>query len=142
MSQYDDAITAFQQGRSKEALRLLEELLVANETSDLWNYWAVVQLGSGNFRRAEFGFTRSLELDSQNTDATANLGLLLLGQGDSARATPLLIRALPFLPSEQQETVGALLANCATEDPSSPKETASTEHALRVLVISDAFPNP
>jgi glycosyltransferase involved in cell wall biosynthesis len=34
------------------------------------------------------------------------------------------------------------LANCATEDPSSPKATASTEHALRVLVISDAFPNP
>jgi Flp pilus assembly protein TadD len=90
MSQHDDAITAFQQGRSEEALRLLEELLVANETSDLWNDWAAVQLGSGNFRRAEFGFTRSLELDSQNTDATANLGLLLLGQGDSARATPLL----------------------------------------------------
>jgi glycosyltransferase involved in cell wall biosynthesis len=142
MSQHDDAIAAFQQGRSEEALRLLEELLVANETSDLWNDWAAVQHGSGNFRRAEFGFTRSLELDSQNTDATANLGLLLLGQGDSARATPLLIRALPFLPSEQQKTVGALLANCATEDPSSPKETASTEHALRVLVISDAFPNP
>ena len=88
MSQHDDAIAAFQEGRPAEALRLLEELLAVKETSDLWNDWAAVQLGSGNISQAESGFTRALELDSQNTDAAANLGLLLLGRGDrSARGS-------------------------------------------------------
>ena len=77
MNQHDDAIVAFQQGRTVEALRLLEELLAENETSLLWNDWAAVQLGAGNLDRAEHGFNRAIELDSLNADAITNLGLLL-----------------------------------------------------------------
>ena len=104
MSQHDDAIAAFQEGRPAEALRLLEELLAVKETSDLWNDWAAVQLGSGNISQAEDGFARALELDSQNSDAAANLGLLLLSRGDSVRAIPLLTQALPALPAAAPET--------------------------------------
>ena len=139
MSQHDDAIAAFQEGRPAEALRLLEELLAVKETSDLWNDWAAVQLGSGNISQAENGFTRALELDSQNTDAAANLGLLLLGRGDAARAIPLLTRALPALPAQHQKLVGDLLAAQAAA-PSTHDGRTSAGPTLRVLVISDTFP--
>ncbi len=139
MSQHDDAIAAFQAGRCAEALRLLEELLAVKETSDLWNDWAAVQLGAGNIGAAEHGFARALELDPENIDAAANLGLLLLGRGDRALAIPLLTRALPALPPQHQELVRALLAAQAasTHDRAIP-----AGQALRVLVISDTFPNP
>jgi glycosyltransferase involved in cell wall biosynthesis len=141
MSQHHDAIAAFQQGRCAEALRLLEELLAVGETSDLWNDWAAVQLGLGNISQAENGFTRALELDPQNTDAAANLGLLLLGRGDPARAIPLLTRALPALPPQHQKLVADLLAAQAAEH-STHGGAISTGQTLRVLVISDTFPNP
>ena len=142
MSQHDDAIAAFQKGHPAEALRLLEELLAVKQTADLWNDWAAVQLGSGNIRQAENGFTRALELDSQNTDAAANLGLLLLDRGDPSRAVPLLRRALPALPLEQQKLVGALLADQAAARPSTHDKATSAGQTLRVLVVSDTFPNP
>ncbi len=141
MSQHDDAIAAFQEGRSAEALRLLEELLAVKETSDLWNDWAAVQLGSGNIGPAEQGFTRSLELDSENCDAAANLGLLLLGQGDPARAIPLLTRALPALPPQHQELVRNLLAAQAAGSSTHDREILAGQ-TLRVLVISDTLPHP
>ncbi len=141
MSQHDDAIAAFQEGRHAEALRLLEQLLAAKETSDLWNDWAAVQLGSGNISQAEDGFARALELDSQNADAAANLGLLLLSRGDAVHAVPLLTRALPALPPQHQKLVGDLLAAQAAK-PSIHSGANSAGQALRVLVISDTFSNP
>ena len=125
MSQHDDAIAAFQEGRPAEALRLLEELLAVKETSDLWNDWAAVQLGSGNISQAENGFTRALELDSQNSDAAANLGLLLLSRGDSARAIPLLAQALPALPAQHQKLVADLLAARAAAPPTHDGRTSA-----------------
>ena len=142
MNQHDDAIVAFQQGRTVEALRLLEELLAENETSLLWNDWAAVQLGAGNLDRAEHGFNRAIELDSRNADAITNLGLLLLGRGDSARAIPLLKQALPLLPIEQQKIVKALLADHPAEQSSASGETPAGRRPLHVLVIADSFPNP
>ena len=139
MSQHDDAIAAFQEGRPAESLRLLEELLAEKETSELWNDWAAVQLGSGNISQAENGFTRALELDAQNNDAAANLGLLLLSRGDAVRAIPLLTRALPALPAQHQKLVGDLLAAQAAE-PSTGGRTTCAGQTLRVLVISDTFP--
>src|SRR5882672_3946287 len=110
MNRHDEAILAFQEGRAAEALRLLEELLAAQETSELWNDWAAVQLGAGRVEQSETGLTRALQLDSQNTEAAANLGLLLLGRGDRTRAVPLLKQALSSLPTERQTIVKALLA--------------------------------
>jgi glycosyltransferase involved in cell wall biosynthesis len=138
MNRHNEAILAFQQGRVAEALRLLEELLSAEETAELWNDWAAVQLGAGDVRKAETGFTRALELDSENTDATANLGLLLLGKGDSSRALPLLTRVLPVLPEEQRKLVGALLTVPA--DDESPNRNKLQR--FRILVVHDTFPDP
>ena len=142
MSQHDDAIIAFQEGRAAEALGLLEELLTAKETPELWNDWAAVQLGLGRVAQAEAGFIRALELDPKNNDATVNLGLLLLGRGESDRAVLLLTRALPELPTEQRKMVEALLANPTVPQDCAEPNTASAERTLRVLVIADTFPNP
>ena len=117
MNQHNEAILAFQQGRVAEALYLLEELLAAEETAELWNDWAAVQMGADDLGKAETGFTRALELDSKNTDASANLGLLLLGKGDSVRALPLLTRVLPALPVKQRKLVEALLSAHRSEQP-------------------------
>jgi glycosyltransferase involved in cell wall biosynthesis len=140
MSKHNEAILAFQEGRAAEAVRLLEELLAVRETSELWNDWAAMQLGVGQASKAETGFARALELDSQNADATASLGLLLLGRGDSVRAVPLLTRALPALSTEQQTIVQALLAG-QPEQPSSARARAGPR-TLRILVINDIFPDP
>lgn len=142
MSKHNQAILAFQEGRVAEALRLLGELLAANESSELWNDWAAIQLGAGFVGKAEDGFTRALGLDPQNTDATANLGLLLLGRGDCTRAIPLLKRVLPALPAEQQSIVRALLGGQTIDKPISHGTAHSEERKLRILVINDSFPDP
>ena len=140
MSKHDEAVLAFQQGRVAEALRLLEELLAEGESSELWNDWGAVQLGAGDVIQAESGFVRAMALDPRNTDAAANLGLLLLGKGDSARAIPLLRQALPSLPANQQKIVDDLLAAQAPENTSA-SVNHSKERTLRVLVIHDTFPH-
>lgn len=142
MSKHNQAILAFREGRVAEALRLLGELLAANESSELWNDWAAIQVEAGFAGKAEDGFTRALELDPQNTDATANLGLLLLGRGDSARAIPLLKKVLPALPPGQQSIVKELLAGQTVDKPISRDTPHSEERKLRILVINDSFPDP
>jgi len=142
MNRHNDAILAFQQGRVAEALCLLEELLAAEETAELWNDWAAVQMGAGDLGKAETGFARALELDSINTDATANLGLLLLGKGDSVRALPLLTRVLPALPEEQRKLVEALLNAHAANKPSIGNQPNSTTQKLNILVVHEGFPDP
>ena len=140
--QHNEAILAFQQGRVAEALCLLEELLAAAETAELWNDWAAVQLGAGDVGKAETGFARALELDSKNADATANLGLLLLGKGDSAGALPLLTRVLPLLRVDQRKLVQALLTAYPSKESSSSEKVTSRHQALRILVVHDTFPDP
>jgi len=142
MTKHDEAILAFHEGRVADALHLLEELLSAEETSELWNDWAAVQLGAGQISQAEAGFTRALELDSQNIDATTNLGLLLLGRGEVSRAESMLKQVLPALPTAQQELVRALLAGLPVDRPANSDMASSTERTLRVLVINDTFPDP
>jgi glycosyltransferase involved in cell wall biosynthesis len=141
MNKHAQAILSFQQGHTVEALRLLEELLKAGDTSELWNDWAMVNLAAEDLHKAELGFTRALELDPENTDATANLGLLLLGR-DRIRGTALLKKVLPALPEDQRNVVEALLA--APAGDGAPAEIASSggERVLRVLVVSDTFPDP
>ena len=142
MSQHDEAIAAFHQGRSSDALRLLQPLLEAGETSELWNDWAAVQLALGDIERAEAGFSRAIELDPDNTDATINLGVLLLSRGDSTRALPLLTSVLPLLPASHRQTVNALLARNGGEPSSKPEDTTADGQHPRILVISDTFPDP
>jgi len=142
MSKHDEAIAAFRQGRSSDALRLLQQLLEAGETCELRNDWAAVQLALGDSEQAEAGFSRALELDPDNTDATINLGVLLLSRGDATRALPLLTSVLPLLPAAHRQTVNALLARNGRQPSSKPEDTTTDEGHLHILVISDTFPDP
>jgi glycosyltransferase involved in cell wall biosynthesis len=142
MNRHNDAILAFQQGRVAAALRLLEELLADKESAELWNDWAAVQLGAGDLGKAEAGFIRAMELDSKNIDATANLGLILLGKGDSVRALPLLKRVSPVLPAEQRKLVETLINVHAANKRSDSSETNFTTQNLRILVVHEVFPDP
>ena len=127
MSKHDQAIDAFQQGRLEEAAHLFDELLKEQESSELWNDWATVQLACGNVSRAETGLIRALELDPQNYPAKADLGILLLGQGNHSRAISLIRESLRFLPAQQQEVLRVALQ--------------ATEHAsTRILMIHDSIP--
>src|SRR5436305_3969419 len=110
MTQHNDAITAFRQGHPAEALRLLEELLTENASAECWNDWAAIHLSTGELSKAESGFARALQLDPQNIDASANLGLLLLARGDADRAVAMLAKVVHALPLEQQRMVKSLLA--------------------------------
>jgi glycosyltransferase involved in cell wall biosynthesis len=142
MSKHDEAIAAFHQGRFSDALRLLQPLLEAGGTSELWNDWAAVQLALGDIERAEAGFSRAIELDPDNTDAIINLGVMLLSRGDSTRALPLLTSVLPLLPASHRQTVNALLARNGGEPSSKPQGTTAENPHPRILVISDTFPDP
>jgi GT2 family glycosyltransferase len=142
MSKHDEAIAAFHQGRFSDALRLLQPLLEAGETSELRNDWAAVQLALGDIERAEAGFSRAIELDPDNTDATINLGVMLLSRGDSTRALPLLTSVLPLLPASHRQTVNDLLARNVVEPSSGPAVATSGEGRPRILVIGNIFPNP
>ena len=142
MTQHNDAIVAFRQGRTAEALRLLEELLAENDSAEYWNDWAAIHLSAGDLGKTESGFTRALELDPQNVDAAANLGLLLLGRGAADRAVPLLTQVLPALPPEQQKIVMSLLAEQEAGKLSGEPDNPAKERRLRVLVINDADLDP
>ena len=62
--------------RLDEASQLLRDAIDADESSELWNDWAVVQLAL-----AERAFLRAFELDPWNAEAAANLGILLFSMG-------------------------------------------------------------
>jgi FkbM family methyltransferase len=74
--------------RLEEASQLLLGALAAAESSELWNDWAVVQLAL-----AERAFTRAFELDPWNTQAAANLGILLFSLGKITEAESFLREA-------------------------------------------------
>jgi hypothetical protein len=68
MTEHDEAILAFHEGRVADALRLLEELLSAEETSELWNDWGAVQLGAGRISHefVELAHAKPVRLTSHN----------------------------------------------------------------------------
>jgi glycosyltransferase involved in cell wall biosynthesis/tetratricopeptide (TPR) repeat protein len=140
-----EAVEAFQQGRAREALWKLDELLTEHESAEYWNDWGVVQLSSGAMDKAEAAFSRALQLDPGYLDATTNLGLLLLGKGESAAAKELFDRALPLLPPHQQKLVRALLESQPEQKVTHSaiqKHSSTSKWPLHILVIADAFPNP
>ncbi len=76
MAKHEEAIRAFADGHTADALRILDELLTEHATSELWNDWATVQFLCGNHGEAQHGYSRSLELDPSNHQAELNLGLV------------------------------------------------------------------
>ena len=139
MHKHEEAIAAFRQGDAQKAIDLLEELVKTAATSELWNDWATIQSSCGKIGEAETGFARALELDPQNHQAKANLGLLLIGLGEHARAILLLEESSPLLPESEREILRTVLV-AARERASAGSETHPKRN-LSILLIHDFLPS-
>lgn len=80
--------------RFEEAARVLGEALEDAPTGELWNDWAAAQLACGRLADAERGFRQAVGLDSEHGQAAANLGAVLLKQGQFEPAIEFLEKAL------------------------------------------------
>jgi Flp pilus assembly protein TadD len=113
------------EGRPEEAVRLLDELLSEEHTTERWNDWATAQLLCDCGTEAEKGYRRALELDTQNSQAAANLGILLAARDRPKEAIPLLQQSLPGL-GEQERTAVASVLTLITEDAKKGNEDGET----------------
>src|SRR5712672_3332268 len=112
------ATELFKQGRLEDASRLLSETISQKESGDLWNDWAVVQLGL-----AERALRRALQLGPARPEIAANLGVLLFSTGKRDEAVPLLQQALASAsgpPRVQIETLLAISSANENEDSANP----------------------
>src|SRR4029077_19679614 len=71
------AAELFKEGGVIEASHMLSEAIAEGETAELWNDWAVVQIGL-----AERALRRTLEMEPGHAEAAANLGILLFSTGN------------------------------------------------------------
>ena len=109
------AATLLSQGRVVEASRLLSDAISEGESADLWNDWAVVQLGL-----AEHAFRRALLLEPNHPDAAANLGVLLFSTGRPGEAAVFLQQALATATDPARSHIQTLLTLCFPGSVSSP----------------------
>jgi tRNA (mo5U34)-methyltransferase len=111
-SAYHRGSRAFQEGRFEEAADALAESLRENESSEVWNDWAVAELAAGQ-RKAEEGFKRALALDLGNVQAIANYGVFLARQGRRVEAVPYLQSALQTAAEPERAVMKQLLDSCS-----------------------------
>jgi len=158
MDKRAEATKAFAEGRTNEALSLLEQLLAEDSTSELWNDWATVQFVRGDAKEAERGFNRSIELDRNNYQARLNLGLMHWSLGNREVAKPQLEAVLPHCGPKERQIVLDLFAQQALAS-TPPAQTCAelsgdqvvTQNAgpalpsasadLKILVVHDTLPH-
>jgi GT2 family glycosyltransferase len=128
------AIQAMEEGRPRDAQRLLASALEEGESSDLWNDWATVKASGGapgDVDEACAGYERALALEPGFALAAYNLGVLHVLRGRAAIGLPLLREAAPRLGPEDRAHAEALVAEHGR--PESPR-------GKRVLLVHDALP--
>jgi 2-polyprenyl-3-methyl-5-hydroxy-6-metoxy-1,4-benzoquinol methylase len=103
------AVELFLHGHVIEASACLSEAISRDESADLWNDWAVVQLSL-----AEQAFRRALELGPSNADASANLGFLLFTMGRVQEASVLLKKSLAGSTGPALAQIQTLLRICSS----------------------------
>ena len=125
-------IELLQQGSIVEASRLLSDAISQNESSDLWNDWAVVQLSL-----AERAFRRALQLQPTHSDSCANLGLLLYIMGRRVESAPLLQQALPSSSAPARAFIQALLdeSTFASPDTIDSKNRETLFHRFHHVLV-------
>lgn len=84
--------------------------LKQEENSERWNDWAAVQHVLGFAEQAEIGFRKALELDSNNLEAAANLGSILVTRGRLIEAAPFLLTALNTTNASQRAAIQGLIS--------------------------------
>jgi len=97
-----------QEGKSQEAVALLDVAISEGETAELWNDWATVQHGCGHADKAERGYRRALDLDGSCRQPAVNLGLMLFAQGRLQEGIPLLDRHKNTLTVEEKQAIREL----------------------------------
>jgi glycosyltransferase involved in cell wall biosynthesis len=100
----------FEIGRIEEAANLLQEALEEHETSITWSDWATIQLARNRVREAELGLRRSLELDSNNAQAAAKLGILLASLERTRESISYLEQSIPGIAPDERPAVMSLLS--------------------------------
>lgn len=77
---HEEGLRLFLAGRAAESVAFFEAALQEQESSIRWNDWATAVLACGHPAEAEQGYRRALALDSQNGQASVNLGVMLMRQ--------------------------------------------------------------
>ena len=124
-------------GRVFEASRLLGDAIGEDESADLWNDWAVVQL-----KLAERAFRRALQLEPAHADAATNLGVLLFSTGKRAEAAAYLSRGLATAAPPARAHIQNLLELCAPRPiPAAAPRAIDRGAILRVIrnVLEEYF---
>ena len=126
---HQEALKFFEQGDLNKALELFKTVFQDDESSEVWNDWATVQFRLGQLEEAEEGFRRALELDTDNTSATVNLGVLLSRAGRS-EALSWLEKAVSKLEEPDSTTVSGILAECQNSFRSIPSASSFKDYLL------------
>ena len=108
-NKHQNGIEQFQKGAYNDAVHLLSQALLEHENSELWNDWATAQAACGHIAEAKKGYQRALQLNVNDSQSAANLGVLLYGEGKIAQAVPLLEKSLAGLDEKQRNAVLMLL---------------------------------
>jgi Tfp pilus assembly protein PilF len=114
-SQHDYAVFLFQQGRYADAIMQFDELLQEQQTGEMWSDWATVQFALSNYKEAERGFRRALELTPGLPDAAVNFGAMLVSLNRWREAIDMLEGVLPRLQPEERSSVRALVEQCRAQ---------------------------
>jgi tetratricopeptide (TPR) repeat protein/tRNA A-37 threonylcarbamoyl transferase component Bud32 len=95
------ALMLHEDGKSKDAVALIERFLATghgNDASGLWGVLGVANTEIGKYDRAEQALRHALELDKNDADAHAALANVLLKRGRTAEATAEVNEALRIEP--------------------------------------------
>src|SRR5215475_15356442 len=112
---HQSGLKEFHNGTYDAALQLLSEALLENESCELWNDWATVQAAREHIDEAKKGYRRALQMNINDSQSAANLGVLLLNEGQVSQAVPLLEKSLTGLDEVQRQAVGELLDRCKNQ---------------------------
>jgi tetratricopeptide (TPR) repeat protein len=112
MDLFRRAAELVEQGRLEEASNAFDAALQRGETSEGWSDWATVQLGRNKVEAAELGLRRAMELDKDNAQAAAKLGILLAGRGNISEAVGLLEQGIGGVEGERRAAIEELLRGC------------------------------
>jgi len=111
---HSKGVRLYVEGHLREALMVLEDALSDSQDirAEYWNDWGVAALACDDAEKAEKGFRRALELNPQDSQAAANLGMLLAGFDRPGEAIPFLAASAANVNGEQRTKVVQLLTGC------------------------------
>jgi SAM-dependent methyltransferase len=106
------AVELYGRGQLDLANRLMGAALCQEQTGEMWNDWAMIQLALGRQEDAERGFRHALKVDPSFSGATVNLAVVLFNAGKTEEALPLLKEALTLATDTQRARLLTMLAQC------------------------------